>query len=196
MLWLLLGGHRARDHNGIQEVASANFMSVRLAPSTTTAKGIPRPSLNWLRLVPRLPRWSDWRRSRLHRKEQMPHHPVHALPLLGNAFQFVIFLQSGLLDALKHALLLPKPKAIIDRGAGSQFPGQRIPLMPFRSTYKMADNICRSSSAGRLPLGWAGRSGINGRRHSHTASLSSHGRVRFIGDSFIWDFLSLSQDSE
>src|SRR2546425_9407797 len=38
------------------EFASDNFMSVRLAPSTTTARGIPRPSLNWLRLVPRLPR--------------------------------------------------------------------------------------------------------------------------------------------
>src|SRR5260370_33252269 len=29
----------------LSKVASANFMSVRLAPSTTTARGIPRPSL-------------------------------------------------------------------------------------------------------------------------------------------------------
>src|SRR2546425_9841142 len=69
--------------------------------------------------------------------------------------------------------------------------------MPVRSTYKMADNICRSSPAGRPPFGWVGRSGINGRTRSHTASLSSHGRVRFIGFLLYLGFPSIiSQVSE
>src|SRR5436305_9710759 len=38
--------------------------------------------------------------------------------------------------------------------------------------------MCRSSAAGRPPLGWAGRGGIKGRTRSHNSSLTSHGRVR------------------
>jgi hypothetical protein len=46
------------------------------------------------------------------------HHSVHALPLPGNAFQFVILLQACLPQAVKHTLPLPEPKAIIDRRGG------------------------------------------------------------------------------
>src|SRR6266702_4227294 len=95
------------------KVASANFMSVRLAPSTTTASGIPRPSLGLAALGS--PRAAIGRigAGRGSTERGLGHHPIHALPFPGNAFQFVIFLESRLPDALKHALLFPQPKAII-----------------------------------------------------------------------------------
>src|SRR6266568_273541 len=110
------------------KVASANFMSVRLAPSTTTASGIPRPSLGLAALGSPLAAIGRIGAGRGSTERGLGHHPIHALPFPGNAFQFVIFLESRLPDALKHALLFPQPKAIIDRRRSSQFPWQGIPL--------------------------------------------------------------------
>src|SRR5712691_3663661 len=57
--------------------------------------------------------------------------------------------------------------------------------MPVLSTNTIASNICRSSLAGRPPLGWAGRCGIKGRTRSHNASLTCHGLVLVIALFFL-----------
>src|SRR5450755_3818887 len=127
MLWLFLGGSRACNHDALQgslnqlhviAVGTSNHHSQRHATSVTqlAAFGSPLAAIGGIGA------------GRGSCERGFGHDPIHALPFPGNPFQFVIFLQSCLPDALKHALLLPEPKAIVDGGAGSQFPWQRIPL--------------------------------------------------------------------
>jgi hypothetical protein len=55
MLRRLLRGLR-RSTTTASKVSASSFMSCRLAPATTTARGMPCPSVSTLRFVPPLPR--------------------------------------------------------------------------------------------------------------------------------------------
>src|SRR5581483_8058276 len=110
------------------KVASTNFISLRLAPATTSARGKPRPSLNWLRFVPRLPRSVGLAPVATPPKGALVSTPsmlCHSQAIPSNSSYSC---NPARPVALKHPLLFPEPKAIIDGRARSQFPWQGIPL--------------------------------------------------------------------
>src|SRR5206468_305459 len=93
------------------------------------AKGMPCPSLNWLRLVPRLPRsvgLAPVAAPRDTRLSSSP-HPDFAIPRQCLPVRRIPAIRLARCAQTPLALRHP-PKAIVDSRAGSQFSWERIPL--------------------------------------------------------------------
>src|SRR5688572_19921113 len=109
-------------------VASARFMSVRLAALITTLNGAPRQSLRTWRFVPSLPRLvgsgpvSDPPRGGRHRRA------VGRLPIPADAVRAVVAPQLVGPEPLPGAILHPLLEPPVAGRAGAKFRRHRLPL--------------------------------------------------------------------
>jgi hypothetical protein len=61
-------------------------------------------------------------------QRRLGHRPVHALPFPIDAFQLIVFGQSELPEFLEYAQPHPLLKVLVDRAAGAELLGHRLPL--------------------------------------------------------------------
>src|SRR5215831_19489301 len=101
-------------------VARTNFISCRLAPSTTSPMGTPCPSVSRLRLTPDLPRSVGLRPVFFPPERGLGHRPVHRQPVPVDPAQFIKALHSRLPELEEHARLHPGLEAIVRRRVGTQ----------------------------------------------------------------------------
>src|SRR5262245_39760002 len=111
-------------------VASTNFISWRLAPSTATPSGIPCPSVSTLRLVPSLPRSVGFLPTFFPTQRGLGPSSVHRLPFPVEPLQLIILQQPLLPEPLKHLRRPPCLKAVMDRTRSAEAARQRFPLAP------------------------------------------------------------------
>src|SRR3954468_22476049 len=88
-----------------------SLWSLRLAPSITTPRGTPRPSVSNERLTPLLPRSVGLRPVFFPTQRRLAHRPVQRQPRPVNAPQHVIGQQPLAPERGKHARLDPFLKA-------------------------------------------------------------------------------------
>jgi hypothetical protein len=96
-------------------VSAKSLQSFRFAPSTTRPIGIPRPSVNRLRLVPRLARSVGFGPVFFPAERSLGHRPVHREPLPVDPFQLVVSEESAFPERAKHSSLSPLLKSAVGR---------------------------------------------------------------------------------
>src|SRR5262245_9382337 len=101
-------------------VARTNFISWRLAPSTTKPIGTPCPSVNRLRLTPDLARSVGLGPVFFPPERRFGHRPIHAQPVPIDAAEFVEAFDTRLPEPHKHIGLDPFLEAIVGGGFGAQ----------------------------------------------------------------------------
>src|SRR5215472_19056602 len=80
----------------LSKVSRSSVWSGRLAPSTASPTGTPRPSTSWLRLTPFLARSVGFLPVFFPPQGRLGHAPVHRQPGPVDALQAVILQQAGL----------------------------------------------------------------------------------------------------
>src|SRR5262245_39988025 len=112
-------------------VGRAILKSLRLAPSTASPRGMPRPSVSRLRLTPRLPRSVGFLPVFFPPEGGLGHAPVHAQPGPVDPPQLVVLQQPGLPEPQEHASGDPLLEPVVGRGPRADAGGvQRLPLAP------------------------------------------------------------------
>ena len=109
-------------------VRSTSFISCRFAPSTTTAMGMPWPSVSRLRLVPLLPRSVGLGPVPFSPQGSFGHGSVHGLPFPIKAVLGIVLYQSFLPKPLKHPGSPPFLESVMHRAGRSEAPRQSLPL--------------------------------------------------------------------
>jgi hypothetical protein len=109
-------------------VASPSFLAGRWAPSTTTARGMPWPSVTSRRLVPCVPRAVGWGPGPLSPQRRVGHGAIPRLPLPRQAFQSLRRYQPGLPKPRTYPSCPPRLKPGMHGTGGPQAPRQRFPL--------------------------------------------------------------------
>lgn len=98
-------------HTCPAKVAATSFMSFRLAGVTSTASGMPCPSLSRLRLTPSLPRPVGL--IFIPAQRGFGHRSIQRKPVPINALQCILFQQAQRPEIGKHPRIAPFPEAPI-----------------------------------------------------------------------------------
>jgi len=106
---------RGRRTGMLSTVSAKSLKSFRFAPSTTRPIGTPRPSVNRLRLVPRLARSVGLGPVFFPAERSLGHRPVHREPLPVDPLQLVVSEESAFPERAKHSGLSPLLKPPVCR---------------------------------------------------------------------------------
>src|SRR5215211_1316961 len=118
-----------RSTGTLSSVSRAIWKSLRFAPSATTPKGTPRPSVSRLRFTPLLARSVGLGPVFPPTQGGLGHRPIQRLPRPLDPFQGVVFFQAQRPQLLKHAGFGPLLEAAMGGTAGADAGGvQRVPL--------------------------------------------------------------------
>ena len=128
ILRLLSSGLGTFDRNGVQGLGSpvsgqAHWRLRRQRPAAHHGR---RSSVE--RFTPNLPRSVGFFPVFFPAQRRFGHRPVHALPLPVDAFQLVVFGQGELPQLLEHAPFHPLLEIGVNRAAGAELLGHRLPL--------------------------------------------------------------------
>src|SRR5579872_3658247 len=113
----------------LSSVSRASLKSLRFAPATTTASGMPLASVSKLRLVPPFARSVGFGPVFFPPERRLGHRAVHREPAPVHADELVVVRQGSHPRALKHARLGPLDEAPVGGRAGAYARrSQRVPL--------------------------------------------------------------------
>src|SRR5438270_13378491 len=107
----------------LSSVSRTIFRSGRLAPSTASPTGMPRPSTSWLRLTPRLARSVGFLPVFFPPEGRLGHAPVQAQERPVDPPGTVVVEQPGLPPLEEHPGLDPLLEAVVGRGARAELGG-------------------------------------------------------------------------
>src|SRR5262245_31412327 len=107
----------------LSRVASANFMSCRLAPSTARPTGTPEASTSRLRLAPRLPRSVGFLPVFFPPERGLGLTAIHAQPGPVDARKAIVLQQAQLPHLQEDPRADPLLEAVVGGGAGAEHGG-------------------------------------------------------------------------